>query len=85
MRKLPTNLKIFFMSVYLLSFISIIYFTLDVNLHFHNTSYVKIIFFVFLIAFTESCTVAYRNISFSTSFAIQLASFILFGPVITIM
>ena len=38
------------------------------------------LFFILLTALTESLTVIYRNISFSTSFAITIASFILFGP-----
>jgi len=83
MKKLPTNLKIFFMSIYLFSLVSMLAFGLKANLYIQNASYTKIVFFIFLIAFTESCTVAYRNISFSTSFAIQLASFILFGPLLT--
>ena len=85
MRKLPTNLKIFFASIYLFTLLSILYFGSKTNLNFQNVSYIKIAFFIFLITFTESCTVAYRNISFSTSFAIQLASFILFGPLLTIL
>ena len=85
MRKLPTNIKIFLMSIYLLTSLSILFFGLNANLYIQNASYIKIVFFIFLIAFTETCTVAYKKISFSTSFAIQLASFILFGPLLTIL
>jgi putative nucleotidyltransferase with HDIG domain len=40
-----------------------------------------VVFFTLLMALTESFTVDFKNISFSTSYAIVLAAYILFGPV----
>lgn len=85
MKKLPTKLKIFFISIYILTFFSVFYFSFNANMNIQNASYIKIIFFIFLFVFTESCSVAYKNICFSTSFAIELAAFILFGPLLTIL
>lgn len=45
----------------------------------------NILFFILLTALTESITVPFYGFSFSTSFAIQLASYILFGPLSTII
>lgn len=86
MRKLPIKLKIFLSIVYLFTLGSMFFFVNKVNyVPISLKELNKYLFFIILIALTESFTVLYRKISFSTSFAVQLASFILFGPLITII
>ena len=77
MKKLPLNLKIYLFSIYLITFISLILFVVQTPLQFNVNNYGNIIFFIILTALTESFTVIFRNISFSTSFAITI-SFIYF-------
>ena len=83
MNKLPVKLKVYFISMYLVTLICIFYFALNNFLYINSIQYIDIMFFIILVAITESFTVSFRNMSFSTSFAIQLASYILFGPLIS--
>lgn len=79
MKKLPLNLKIYILTIYLITFISLIVFIKAEHEAFLSIRLDTFIFFIFLTALTESITVIYKEISFSTSFAITVASFILFG------
>lgn len=85
MRKLPIKLKSFLIITYLFTFISLYILSSNNYTEILSTYKEDIIFFSILIALTESITVSFRNMSFSTSFAIQIASFILFGPLATIL
>lgn len=85
MGKLPLKLKLFFMSIYVITIASV-YFCIKSNyIPIEFVSVNKIIFFSMLIALTETFTVPFKNISFSTSFSVQLASYIMFGPLVTIV
>ncbi|MCB2293263.1 HD-GYP domain-containing protein [Clostridium algoriphilum] len=79
MKKLPLNFKIYLFTIYLLTFMSFLVFFKTESSNYFPVRFDILIFFIFLTALTESITVTYRNISFSTSFAITVASFILFG------
>ena len=79
MKKLPLNLKFYLISIYLITFISFLVFIKIGHITFLQIRFDVLLFFIFLTVLTESLTVTYRNISFSTSFAITVASFILFG------
>lgn len=85
MKKLPLKIKIYFISIYLITLIFIFYSCFNNLLPFTPMNYIDGIFFIILVAITESFSVAFRNMSFSTSFAIQLASYVLFGPYITLL
>lgn len=80
MKKLSKTLKIFFLSTYFFTILSTYYFinTRYISLNLANFKY--IVFFIILTIVTESCTVFFMNMSFSTTFAITIASYILFGP-----
>jgi len=79
MKKLPINFKIYILIIYLITFISFfVFFKMEHNT-FLSIRFDILLFFIFLTALTESFTVIYNKISFSTSFAITVASFILFG------
>lgn len=83
MGKLPINIKIFLVVIYVFTVVTFFVFYKLGYLSIQPINYVKILFFSLLMGLTESSTVYFRNMSFSTSFAIQLASFILFGPIVT--
>jgi len=85
MKNLTLKLKIYFIVIYVITLMAIfhsIYNGLLLNMY---IDYINTLFFIVLIAITESCTVIFKNISFSTSFAIQLAAYMLFGPLTTII
>jgi HD-GYP domain-containing protein (c-di-GMP phosphodiesterase class II) len=80
MRELPIRQRRFFVFIYIITLVFFAY-----SLHFKHipinfSDYKAIIFFIILTALTESFTVVYLDISFSTTFAVTLASYILFGP-----
>ncbi|MBW9156783.1 HD-GYP domain-containing protein [Clostridium tagluense] len=79
MKKLPLNLKIYIITIYIITFISFLVFFKIEYIIFSSIEFDVFIFFIFLTTLTESLTVIYRKISFSTSFAITVASFLLFN------
>ena len=85
MKSLPVKLKIFLGSIYVLTIASLLIFVSCNYVSLEMTTIKNILFFSALIAITETFSVGYKNISFSTSFSIQLATFILFGPLVTII
>ncbi|MEG0775138.1 HD-GYP domain-containing protein [Clostridium sp.] len=77
---LPTRQKQFFIFTYI---ITLIFFLSSLYLGYipvELRNYTDILFFAILTALTESFTVVYLEISFSTTFAITIASYILLGP-----
>lgn len=85
MEKFPAKLKIYLGFVFSATIASIFVFinsTYTVN---NTASAIDTLFFALLMAITESFTVVYKTISFSTSFAIQLCSYIVFGPLVTLI
>lgn len=86
MRKLPWKLKLFIISVYTITFLATCIFTSNDAIYIDlNKEIFNLLFFTTLIALTESNNVIYKGISFSTSFSIHLAVYILYGPLITII
>lgn len=85
MKKLPFKLKTFFSLIYLFSLLSICLFIKTNYVELNITSMGNILFFSALMALTESFTVIFNKVSFSTSFAIQLSAYMLFGPASTIL
>ncbi len=85
MKRLPKEQRIYVLSVYVLTVFFIIRLISSTNIYVNEISYADIILFIVLTSLTESLTVAFRSISFSTSFAVTIASYILFGPVISII
>ena len=85
MNKLPKKMKQYLILIFLLTFI---FFTLFYYFGFIKLSSINIVnllFFAVLIGLTESFTVAFKRISFTTTFAVELAIYLLFGPVFTII
>lgn len=87
MKKLSLKLKIYFLFVYIITiglfilFVKRNYIAREVNI---NGIY-EIVFFSVLTMITESFTISFRKISFSTTFCITIASYILYGPMTCII
>lgn len=85
MEKLPIKLKILLAFLYAICVILVIYFLNNFGFNYKNIGLIDVVFFSIIIAITESFAVVYKNISVSTSFAVQLACFILYGPIFAII
>ncbi|GLC30524.1 HD-GYP domain-containing protein [Clostridium omnivorum] len=85
MKNLPFKLKIYLILVYIFSVLSICLFIKTNYVELNITSMGNILFFSALMAITETFTVPFKKVSYSTSFAIQLAAYMLFGPASTIL
>lgn len=84
MKKLPLTLKIYLGFIYIITILLVLFFVNTKFIPFTHISLSNFVFFAALMTLTESFTVLFQKMSFSTSFAIQLASYITFGPFITI-
>ncbi len=81
MKGIPIKQRKFILTIYILTIISLSYSLAKGYILIDNASnYSNIIFFIMLTALAESLTVEFKKISFSTSFVITIASYILFGP-----
>jgi putative nucleotidyltransferase with HDIG domain len=85
MRALPLKLKLYLVFIYAVTFFSLYFFINNNHENLHLPNWIFLIFFGALMGVTESFTVLFRNISFSTSFAVTVASYILYGPVASII
>ncbi len=85
MRKLPRNMKIYLAVVYVLTLGTFLLLRNYEYMTFNKASLINLAFFSLLIALTESFTVSFKSMSFSTTFAIELACYLLFGPVVAII
>mgnify|MGYP000894047000 CR=1 FL=1 len=80
MKNLPKASRIYLIIVYILTTIFMAMFYKYDYFDVYIADYLALVFFSILIALTESYTVIHKNISFSTTFAVELAVFMLFGP-----
>jgi putative nucleotidyltransferase with HDIG domain len=80
MKNLPLKLRIFLISLYLFTICSIVIMIKMNIISMYMPSFVDILFFAGFFALGESFVVNFRNIGISASFAIHLASVILFKP-----
>ncbi|MHC1719613.1 MAG: HD-GYP domain-containing protein [Clostridiaceae bacterium] len=85
MNKLPKPMKFYFVFIYILTIATFVLLRNYEYLEWSKASLLNLAFFSLLIAATETFTVAFKKMSFSTTFAMELATFLLFGPVITIL
>lgn len=87
MKNLPIKLKTYLTFIYIITILSLYFFILrkNVSLNFVLSNYKPIIFFTILMALTESFTVIFKGISFSTGFAVIVAAFIIKGPIFAII
>lgn len=80
MKSLPLKMKYFLLLLYVVAVASLYFFINSYKFLVYDVNYINILFFGVLMALTETFNVSFRDISVSTSFAIQLASFIILGP-----
>lgn len=80
MKGLPSKLKVYLLSIYILTFASVLIFAKNGIISISTSDIVGIVLFCVLLALTESFTVAYKNMSISTNFAVHLAALLLFKP-----
>ncbi len=85
MKELPLKQKCFFIMIYAVTLISFTCSIFFEQIEFNINNFSCILFFIVLTALTESFTVAYMDISFSTTFAITIASYVLLGPMSSIV
>jgi putative nucleotidyltransferase with HDIG domain len=85
MRKLPRTMKIYLAAVYILTVVTFLLLRNYEYMEWNRASLLNLAFFSLLIAMTESFTVSFKNISFSTTFAMELAAYLLFGPLVAIL
>jgi putative nucleotidyltransferase with HDIG domain len=80
MKNLPLKFKIFLACLYLFAISSVLLFVRNGTISTYLPGLTNILFFAILLALTESFKVEYRNIAVSASFAIHLATVMLFKP-----
>jgi len=85
MKLLPKSMRYFLLIIYAITIISLYFFLKSVSNLFYDISYLNVIFFGILMVLTETFNVSFRDISVSTSFAIQLASVLILGPIFTVI
>jgi HD-GYP domain-containing protein (c-di-GMP phosphodiesterase class II) len=85
MKKLPRNMKIYLAAVYILTVATFLLLKNYEYITWNKANLLNMVFFSLLIALTESFTVSFKSMSFSTTFAMELAAYLLFGPTVTIL
>ncbi|MGE5628338.1 MAG: HD-GYP domain-containing protein [Solirubrobacterales bacterium] len=80
MKKLPIAIRVYLLFVYLVTFILLYVFFHQGYLKLSSINLLYLAFFSMLIALTESFPVIHKKMSFSTTFAVELAVFMVFGP-----
>ena len=85
MNKLPKRMRQYLLIIYVLTSAVFAYFLLNGFIKMDSISITTLLFFSVMIGLTESFTVLFRKISFSTTFAVELAAYLLFGPAFTII
>lgn len=85
MKSLPRRMQYFLFTIYAVTFVSLYFFLKSFNNSLYSISYINVIFFGILMVLTETFNVSFRDISVTTSFAIQLASILILGPIFTVV
>lgn len=82
MKELSVKLKVFLISIYIITLLTLTFFFKHAVFSFNPLNYIEIIFFAIILAIAESFRILYKGMAISTSYAVQLAVAILFGPII---
>jgi HD superfamily phosphohydrolase YqeK/uncharacterized membrane protein len=85
MKDLSVKLKLFLISLYLLTVGFILVFSYNTSSSVDNVNFLEIAFFVILLALCESFVVEYKDVAVTSSFAVHLAAVILFKPLAAII
>ncbi|MFL0268577.1 HD-GYP domain-containing protein [Candidatus Clostridium radicumherbarum] len=82
MKDIPLKLKVFLASLYIFTIATIIFMYQSNAFHIVQQNYMKVIFFSIVLAVSENFRIVYKDMALSTSLAVLVASFILFGPLV---
>jgi putative nucleotidyltransferase with HDIG domain len=82
MKNLPLRLKVFLLSLYIITIISLLLLKLNHNIASSTPNIIEIVFFGALFAVSESFIVIYKNMAISTSLAILISAVLLFNPLV---
>ena len=85
MKELSLKLKLYLVSIYIITIVSILLFLKGGYLDVSYIDLTGIIIFIVLTVLTETFIFDFRGIAVSTGFAITMASYILFGPALSII
>jgi putative nucleotidyltransferase with HDIG domain len=85
MKSLPRKLQIYLTALYVATPLLIYTLVYTGNIELKLAGIEDIIFFSIFAVLTESSTVVYKNLSFSTTVAVTVAAYILFGPLTAII
>lgn len=85
MKKLPLKLNLYLITLYIITILSFVYFIRSGYIDTQIKDIKIVVFFSALMGLTESFTVFYKKLSFSTGFAVAIAAFILQGPFVTLI
>lgn len=86
MKKLPLKLKTYIFTIYFLTAVTFIYSYMQGILSLQDVKDLKVLLFFGAVAVvTETISVTYKNVSFSSTFAITTAVFLLYGPLAAII
>jgi HD-GYP domain-containing protein (c-di-GMP phosphodiesterase class II) len=86
MRKLPLKLKIYILTIYLFTVAAMVFSYYQGTLNIENIPNLNVLlFFGAISVLTENFSVNYKQMSFSSTFAITTAVFLLYGPIAAII
>ncbi|MEG0846040.1 MAG: HD-GYP domain-containing protein [Niameybacter sp.] len=85
MKQLSVQQKRFFISIYGIAFALLIFILYKGYMTLNIKSIEVLCFFILITGITESITLYFKKLSFSTTFAITLATYILLGPMETLI
>ena len=80
MKRLTRKQKTFFFSIYAIAIGLIIYSIIYGHFEIESQQIREIIFFILVIGLSESVTLCFKKVSFSTTFALTLATYLTLGP-----
>jgi hypothetical protein len=82
MKGLPIKLRVFLVTIYLFTAATILLFDNHKAFSINTLNNINIVFFGIILAIAESLRIVYKGMAISTSFAVQLAAVLFFGPII---
>lgn len=80
MKQLTLKQKTFFFSIYAIAICLVIYSMMQGYFKIETQQLREILFFILVIGLSESVTLCFKKISFSTTFALTLATYLVLGP-----
>lgn len=80
MKELSSKQKAFFFLIYTLAIVLFLWSANQKYISFDIEDYNEVIFFILITGLTESITLCFNGLSFSTTFAVTITTFLILGP-----